>query len=184
MRLESEFTAQNILLDGLGMPELACYDGRVRDIVKLLPSSGSYKTGVQQFYSQMVELLEAQLARGGSTLYFDLDILSTTPGSVLLPSVLKQRETEMQELVLYEKSGRVDLFPLWLTSYGYQILSALNFKRYVSNSKLTEIEKALKKINHQFSVEKVLHDERKDRTSYLATGGAIKSHIRQTVAVQ
>jgi hypothetical protein len=130
----------------------------------------------------MVKLLEAQLERRGSTLYFDLDLLSTTPGSVLLPAVLKRRENEMQELILYDFSGRIDLFPLWLTSYGHQILTALGLKRFVHKSQLLEINKALKKINHEISFERVLHDERKDRTDHLPVGGAIKSHIRQTVA--
>jgi hypothetical protein len=181
-KLEVEFAAQKILMDALGMSELACYDGRVRDIVKLLPTRGSYKTGVQRLYSQMVELLEVQLERGGSTLYFDLDALSTTPGSVLLPSVLKRRETEMQELVLFDRAGIVDLFPLWLTSYGHKILTALGFKRYVSNSKLFEINKALKNINHEIAVEKVVHDAREDKTQQFTIGGAIQSHIRQSVA--
>jgi hypothetical protein len=182
LKLGIEFTAQKILLDALGMPELACYDGRVRDIVKHLPTSGSYKGGVQHLYSQMVGLLEAQLERGGSTLYFDLDLLSTTPGSVLLPAVLKRRETEMQDLILYNRAGKVDLFPLWLTSYGNKILQAMGFKRYVAKSKLNEINKALQDINQGFSLERVLFDARKDKTQKFSTGDVIQSHIRQTVA--
>jgi hypothetical protein len=179
LKIGVEFAAQKILMDALGMPELACYDGRVRDIVKLLPTRGSYKTGVQQLYSQMVGLLEVQLERGGSTLYFDIDTLSTTPGSVLLPSVLKRRETEMQELILFDRVGMVDLFPLWLTSYGHKILTALKFKRYVSKSKLSEINEALKNINHELAIEKVVHDAREDKTQQLTIGDAIQSHIRQ-----
>ncbi len=181
-KLEVEFRAQKILMDALGMPELACYDGRVRDIVKLLPTHGSYKAGVQQLYSQMVKLLEVQLERGGSTLYFDMDALSATPGSVLLPSVLQRRDTEMQELVLFDRAGKVDLFPLWLTSYGHKILTALGFKRYVSKSRLSEINDALKNINHALAIERVVLDAREDKTQQFTVGGAIQSHIRQSVA--
>lgn len=177
-----EFAAQRIFMDALGIPELACYDGRVRDIVRLLPTRGNYKTGVQQLYSQMVELLEDQLERGGSTLYFDLDALSATPGSVLLPSVLKRRNAEMQELVLFDRAGEVDLFPLWLTSYGHKILTALGFKRYVSKSRLSEINDALKNINHELAIERVVLDTGVDKTQQFTIGGAIQSHIRQSVA--
>jgi len=182
LRIGIEFAAQKILLDAFGLPELACYDGRVRDIVKFLPTSGSYEEGILKLYSDIVNLLEAQLKRGGSTLYFDTEALSTTPGSVLLPSVLSRRNIEMQEVVLFERSGNVDLLPLWLTSYGHNILQALGCKRYVSNSRISEINKALKDINHEIMIEKVLHDERKDKTQHFSAGQAIQSHVRQTVA--
>ena len=181
LKLGVEFVAQRVLFNSFGMPELACYDGRVRDIVKFLPISGSYDEGVQHLYSKMVGLLESQLKRGGSTLYFDLDSLSTTPGSVLLPSVLARREVEIQEVVLYDKSGTVDLFPLWLTSYGNKILTVLGCKRYVSKSRLPEINKALKDINHRISIEKAVHDGREDKNQSYSTGHVILSHIRQTV---
>lgn len=182
LNIKAEFAAQRILLDAFGMPELACYDGRVRDIAKLLPTRGSYETGVLQIYSKMVNLLEAQLERRGSTLYFHLEDLSTTPGSVLLPSVLSRRETEMHEVILFERAGKVDLFPLWLTSYGHKILKALRFTRYVPKSKLSEINRALKNINHELAIEKVVYDARENKTQHLTTGNAIMSHVRQTVA--
>jgi hypothetical protein len=128
----------------------------------------------------MVNLLEAQLKRGGSTLYFDTDALSTTPGSVLLPSVLSQRTAEMQEVVLFDRSGNVDLLPLWLTSYGHNILKALGYKRYVSKLRISEINDALKDINHELVIE--MQDERKGKTQNLSVGHAIQSHVRQTVA--
>lgn len=182
--MKNEFKAQKVLLEALDMSELACYDGRVRDIVKLLPTKGSYEEGAQIFYSKMVTLLEAQLQRGGSTLYFDLDALSTTPGSVLLPSVLSRRDAELSELVLFNEAGKVDLFPLWLTSYGHKILSAMNIRRYVSISQLTEIKDALKDINHELAIEKVVYDARKKKTNPSLLGGhTIQSYVQQTVSL-
>ena len=182
LKLGDEFTAQKILLDALGMPELACYDGRVRNIVKLLPTSGSYERGVLKLYSDMVNLLEDQLKRGGSTLYFDTETLSTTPGSVLLPSVLSRRNAEMRDVVLFDQSGNVDLLPLWLTSYGHDILQALGYGRYIAKSRISEIKDALKDLNHELLIENILQDERKDKTQHLSVGQAIQSHIRRTVA--
>ncbi|MFX1559350.1 MAG: leucine-rich repeat domain-containing protein [Promethearchaeota archaeon] len=182
LKIGVEFTAQKILLDAFGIPELACYDGRVRDIVKFLPTRGSYEEGVRKLYSEMVNLLETQLKRRGSTLYFDTDTLSTTPGSVLLPTVLARRNAEMHEVVLYNRSGEIDLFPLWLTSYGYKILKALGLKRYAAESQICEINKALKDINHELSIEKVVYDERENKTQELSISHAIQSHVRKTVA--
>ncbi|NHI89593.1 MAG: leucine-rich repeat domain-containing protein [Candidatus Thorarchaeota archaeon] len=178
----TEFAAQGVLLEAFAMRELACYDGPIYDIVRLLPLSGSYETGRLQLYSKMVNLLDAQLTRGGSTLYFNLDLLSTTPGSVLLPAVLSRRDAEMQDVVLFDRSGKVDLLPLWLTSYGNKILSVLGVKRYVPASMLSKINNALNEINHDISVEKVVYDARRKKVQKFATGRAILSHVRQAVA--
>ncbi|MFW9788319.1 MAG: leucine-rich repeat domain-containing protein [Candidatus Thorarchaeota archaeon] len=182
LRIGVEFEAQKIILDAFGMPELACYDGRVRDIVKLLLKDGSYDNGIQHLYTEMIHLLDAQLRRGGSTLYFDLNALSTTPGSVLIPSVLSRRPAEIQEVTLFDRSGRVDLFPLWLTSYGNKILTAMGVKRYVSKDQLSEINKALEEIDQDLTIERVVYDARKNKTQRYSTGEAILSHLRQTVA--
>lgn len=177
-----EFAAQRVLLEALAMPELACYDGPLYDIALLLPSTGSYENGQRKLYTKMVNLLDTQLTRGGSTLYFNLDLLSTTPGSVLLPTVLSRRDEEMKDVVLFDRSGNVDLLPLWLTSYGNKILSALEVKRYVPMSIFSEINKALNEINHDISIEKVVYDARKNKMQKFATGQAILSHVRQTVS--
>ncbi len=182
LKIGVEFAAQKILLEAFGMPELACFDGRVREIVKALPTSGSYDDGVSQLYSQMVNLLESQLKKGGCTLYFDMDSLSTTPGSVLIPSILSRREVELQEVVLFDRSGKVDLFPLWLTSYGNKILAAMGVKRYVPTSRISEINKALRDINHDLVIEKVVYDVRENKIQNYSTGQVILSYVEQTVA--
>jgi hypothetical protein len=52
----------------------------------------------------------------------------------------------------------------------------------VSESQISEINKALKDINHELAVEKVVDDARKTETQEFSTGHAIQSHVRQTVA--
>ncbi len=180
IKIEIEFAAQQILLKAFGMSELACYDGRVRDIVKSLPISGSFSNGIRQLYSKMVDLLESQLKRGGSTLFFDMDALSTTPGCVLIPSLLARRDEEIQEVTLFDESGKIDLYPLWLTSYGSKILTAMGFERYASQSRISEIDKALRAINHSLSIKKVLHITQEKATTESTTGEVILSHVRQS----
>jgi hypothetical protein len=176
------FDAQQILLDALGIPEVACYDGNLSDIIKLLPSSGSYKDGVHSLQTEMVTLLETQLERGGSTLFFDVDTLATTPASVLIPSILDRRDKEMKEVTLFDRKGTVDLLPLWATSYGNKILKALSIGRRVSSSRIPDIKRALNKINHDFNVEKVVFDARKEKKDHYAIGNVILSHIRNGLA--
>jgi hypothetical protein len=130
----------------------------------------------------MVKVLEEQLEQGGSTLYFDVESLSTTRGSVLIPLLLKQRECEMKNVTLFNNKGRLDLLPLWVTGYGSQILKALNLGRWVSSDRLPDIEEALNKINHEVAIEKVVYDAGNEKEGVYSTSKVLLSHIQSTIS--
>lgn len=182
LRVSDDFKTQQILLSALGIPEFACYDGRLRDLVKLLPDSGSYDDGLITFQFEMVKVLEEQLEHGGSTLYFDVDALSITRGSVLIPLLLRQRDHEMENVTLFDNKGRLDLLPLWVTGYGSQILNALNFGRWTSSDRLPDIEKALSKINNKVAVERVAYDAGNEKDSVYNTSKVLLSHVRSMIS--
>jgi hypothetical protein len=181
LRVGDDFKTQQILFTALGIPEFACYDGSLRDLVKLLPEYGSYDAGIITLQTEMVKVLEEQLEQGGSTLYFDVDALSSTRGSVLIPILLKQREYEMQNVTLYNHKGRLDLLPLWITGYGSQILKALNFGRWISSDRIPAIEEALNKIDHDVVVEKVVYAAGNEDVIY-NTSKVLLSHLRNTIS--
>lgn len=182
LRIGDDFQTQQILFTALGIPELACYDGSLRDLIKLLPTNGSYDEGIISLQSKMVNTLEEQLEQGRSTLYFDVDALSTTRGSVLIPLILQRRDLEMEDVTLFDHKGRIDLLPLWVTSYGSKILKALNLGRWVTSIRLPDIEKALTKINHEVAIEKVLYDEGNEKDGLYSTGKVLLSHVRSTLS--
>ena len=122
IKSKSDFHAQNVFLRSLGLPELACYDGSISDIIDLLPTEGSYAEGVGQIRERLIALLYDQLENGGSTLFFDIEKLSTTPGSVLIPLIVSRRTKELKEITLYDYNGKVNLMPLWLTGFGFNLL--------------------------------------------------------------
>ncbi|MHA1661741.1 MAG: leucine-rich repeat domain-containing protein [Candidatus Thorarchaeota archaeon] len=126
---KSDFPAQKAILKDLGIPELACYDGSISDIIEIMPTKGTYKEGALEVQSKLITMLGEQLENGGSTLFFDIDKLSTTPGSVLVPQIVSQREKELKELVLYQYANRVNLMPMWLTGFGFSILQAARYGR-------------------------------------------------------
>ncbi|MFW9844874.1 MAG: hypothetical protein ACFFEV_09880, partial [Candidatus Thorarchaeota archaeon] len=113
-----------IILSDLGLSELACYDGSISDIINIFPTSGTYEEGVKEIEASLISMLQEQLENGRSTLFFDIDMLATTPGSVLVPLIVSHREKELKEVTLYQYGGRVNLMPLWLTGFGYSILEA------------------------------------------------------------
>ncbi|MGY5871013.1 MAG: leucine-rich repeat domain-containing protein [Candidatus Thorarchaeota archaeon] len=126
---QKDFIAQKEILGDLGMPELACYDGSISDLIELVPTTGTYEEGVETIRTGLISLLMQQLENEGSTLFFDIDRLSTTSGSVLVPQIVSQREIELKAITLYQYNDRVNLMPMWLTGFGFNILQAVGCGR-------------------------------------------------------
>jgi len=134
-----DFLAQLAILEDLGMPELACYDGSISDIIAIIPTSGTYEEGVLEIQAKLISMLSMQLENGGSTLFFDIDRLATTPGSVLVPQIVSRRGKELKELILYQLDERVNLMPMWLTGFGFNILRAAGCGREERHTVLPNI---------------------------------------------
>lgn len=153
------FPLQTILLKNLGIPELACYDGPLEDIINLIPENVGFQKGVQELSIGMIELLRNQLQNGGSTLFFDIDSMSSYDSSVLIPLLLERRKKEMKNIRLKRKNNLVNLLPLWTTGYGYEILKALGIGRTITIRDFYEIEEAFKNIGIRIKIEIESKDE-------------------------
>ncbi len=137
--IKKDFSAQCAFLEDLGMSELACYDGSTSDIISLLPTVGTYEDGVEIIRTGLISLLRDQLEKDGSTLFFDIDKLAITPGSVLVPLIVSQREKELKDIILYQYDGRVNLMPMWLTGFGFNILQAVGCRREERKAAIPQI---------------------------------------------
>ncbi|MCK5238542.1 MAG: leucine-rich repeat domain-containing protein [Candidatus Thorarchaeota archaeon] len=146
------YPLQRILLESLGMPELACYDGEFLDIIQLLPDKGSYKKGVDILRIRMLEVLIKQLENNGSTLFFDIDALSIRDASVLIPLILKRRKKELERIRLFSVGKSVDLTPLWKTGYGFEILKAMNLRRSIAGKDFPKVKKAFAQVGVKLSL--------------------------------
>ena len=52
----------------------------------------------------------------------------------------------MNYLVLYQEAGLVDLEPVWMTAYGFQILHSMNVKRQCTIENFDEIKKEFNRL--------------------------------------
>jgi len=136
---------QLLLLKALNVQELGLYDGPLDNILDYIPKDADLRTAREKVYDRMVTLVENQLIQNGLTLFIDVDSLTTTRASKLIPLVLEKRRREIEKIVLPVKDNRVDLKPLWLTSYGFAILRGLGvFDLDISRSGFDKIRKAFK----------------------------------------
>ncbi len=130
--LAHTFEIQKKLFDGLEMGELFGLDMKISDILCQIPDLVDVQEGLSQFYTKIVKQLIKQFNNGGSTLFFNVDKLSTTRGAILVEPLVKRRKQEIEELKLASQGNRIDLIPLWLTGYGFEILRKLGAGRTTS----------------------------------------------------
>lgn len=101
-----------------------------------------------------VKAMCAQIDQGGTTIGIDLDGDISADILMHTDKILELREREMKDVVIKVTDGIVDYLPLWMTSYGSQILSATGKKLTDAESGLGVIEDALEELGYSLSVSK------------------------------
>ena len=119
------YGVQRGLLSGLGMEELAGFDGDPRQLLRDTHGSMSFKIARRTIFDNAIQLLQEQLDGGGPTLFLDTDRMRKTRASKLIPCIAERRKQEVEEVILPVKGSTVHLETLWMTHYGHQILKAL-----------------------------------------------------------
>jgi hypothetical protein len=136
------------LLEGFGLGEIGGVDSSPVAIVELAQSAADIHEARNLITAGMIELLEEQFANGGSTLFIDLEEISTTKASKLIPQIHELREVEIEETYLPVVQGMADLRYLWMTYYGFSILSTMKVKDVRMNLRmLRSIQNAMERID-------------------------------------
>ncbi len=142
-----EFAAQRGFFQGLELSHLGGYDGSLSSLIEGLSKRISYEEARLQIRDRAVNALIRQVESGGPTIFIETSFERTDLSSeeyVLLCTVVERRRAELDEVVVGVKHGVADLTPLYLTSYGHGIRSALNIgEARVDVAKLEAIRSAL-----------------------------------------
>ncbi|NHJ15138.1 MAG: leucine-rich repeat domain-containing protein, partial [Candidatus Thorarchaeota archaeon] len=120
------YPAQRGLLGGLGMAELAGYDGSPLQIISGAAKCQDFESARDAIYDSVVDLLQNQIAKKGPTHFLDVERMRGTRASKLIPQITDRRSEEMSEAVVQKMEGTAYLHSLWLTSYGHNLLSAMH----------------------------------------------------------
>ncbi|MGY5854696.1 MAG: leucine-rich repeat protein [Candidatus Thorarchaeota archaeon] len=145
---ENWFSTQRGLLDGFSLAVLGGFDGNPADILRLAENASNYAEAQDSIIEGVVDLLEKQFERGGSTLFLDIEVLSETRASRLIPRIHELRENEIEETYIPVVQGMADLRYLWLTNYGFSILSTMRVKEVRMNLRMfRNIQVAMEQIH-------------------------------------
>lgn len=88
-----------------------------------------------------------QIRKGGTTINFEIERHTRNPDILKhTEQILKIREQEMERVVVYTGGKNVNLKALWLTAWGYKVLSALGFSTSCSRKEFDFVETALNEV--------------------------------------
>ncbi len=149
------FHLQHGLLEGLGMDELAGFDGDPRMLLESAQHEIDSDAALDSIYDRTVELLSEQVKREGPTLFLHVGTMRNTRASKLIPGIIKRRKKEIEAIKVPFFRGRAFLQSLWLTSYGFHLLKALRIGVSTDSRGLEKVKAAVKEMGFELNIERV-----------------------------
>ncbi len=149
------FRAQKGLLEGFQMEELSGFDGNPLLLLEHTDGLGDFASVRDTIYDNAIALIEDQIGKGGSTLFLDLNKMSDTRASKLVSLISAARTREISRVAVQVGGNRVNLFPLWLTHYGSELLHVLHFGLTTDLRGLDLISRSLRQIGYDLRTQEV-----------------------------
>lgn len=163
------------ILKGMGLEELHGCDYDILEALENIPQDSDL-IDIQSFLRHtLVETLLEQFENGGTTILLDIEKMLNTPASVLIPRIVELRKKEIETIVIPligKKLAVYDVFmnevgmttnpaepihleDLWMTAYGFQVLSLLNLGLRTDLDGLRKIETIMDRIGMKLQVRTV-----------------------------
>ncbi len=149
------FRAQKGFLEGMGMSELAGFDGDPSLLITDSENAPNFESARGDVFDRAIALLEQQLQEGGSTLFLDVQQMAGTRASKLIPLVTDSREIEMKNVILPIGGNSVHLLPLWLTHYGMEVLRVLRYGLTTDRQGLNLLTRNLDRLGYGLETEEI-----------------------------
>lgn len=121
----------HIILSIFGMPELLGVDCNLFTELRSIENPKTMEQASNRLYSMLTDIARSQFNNGGSTLFFDVALLSSTRSAIIAADLIqaRYRETihvlnEIDEILPSLTKEWVDVSRLWRTSNGFRMLRA------------------------------------------------------------
>lgn len=163
------------ILAGMGLEEFSGCDYDILEALDNIPE-GSDLIDIQSFLRHtLVETLLEQFEDGGTTILLDIEKMLNTPAAVLIPRIIELRREEIErtvvpivgkKLTIYDVFMRevgvttdpmdaVHLEYLYLTAYGFQVLTLLDIGMRTDLNGLNKIEIVMERLGMKLNTKVV-----------------------------
>ncbi|MFW9908883.1 MAG: hypothetical protein ACFFEF_09940, partial [Candidatus Thorarchaeota archaeon] len=131
------------LLRQIGLEMLTDIELNMGDMLSCVPEKSSKMETKQIIMKHVSSSIKQHFENDRSSLFIDTKWLKTTEFAVLLPTILKRRKQEVLQAPIIRNKGEIyDLRPLWVTKYGYDILSNLGQGLNANKNEFRKVQNA------------------------------------------
>ena len=136
----------HVILSVFGIPELLGVDCSLFNELRTLGLPKSIEQASNNLFAVLSEITKSQLNNGGSTLFFDVDFISSTQSAIYVSDLIQARYRESIH-VLNEIDDNipsltkewVDVSRLWRTGNGFRLLRARNHGIHIHIKEYEEV---------------------------------------------
>ncbi|MFX0056479.1 MAG: hypothetical protein ACFFAX_04860 [Promethearchaeota archaeon] len=137
---------------------LPCYRGLNSSIVPALRAAlaeSNYANLRTYIRADLLRLLKNQIVQGGPTHFFDINEMKQIPElAVHVPRVLELRKNEIQGVTLVERDGAIDLTPIIMTAWGFELVHALGLGLVTDAEGCDAIQRELYELDLEIDISK------------------------------
>jgi hypothetical protein len=134
-------------LETIGLPELYGIDHEILDLITRVPVELAWEEGVRVLRTKIQQLIKEQIAKGGSTMFFNIDHMLKTEAAILVSDIIERRKAEVEETVLQKAEDKINTMPLHMTYYGHRILEGHGIYSTLSTRRVPTLRKDLESLN-------------------------------------
>jgi hypothetical protein len=143
---------QSQFLGGLGVGVLSGFPYNLPEILSSIPEGLTSDSFVRNLWERLVSEIDSKLHARASTVFLDVERLSKTPAASLVSKILESRKNELRNIILQISDDIVRLDNLWLTAYGFQMLSSSEFGLQCKYTDFLEIKSSIESIGVELEV--------------------------------
>ncbi|MFW9794889.1 MAG: hypothetical protein ACFFEE_11330 [Candidatus Thorarchaeota archaeon] len=142
----------HMILSIFGMPELIGVDCNLFKELREIPPPSSIEEASKGLFDALIEISKKQLKTGGSTLFFDIEKISSTRSAVITSDLIeaRHRETilvlkEIDDILPTLTKEWVDVSRLWRTGNGFRFMKATDLGLVIHVKEYEDIRNLLLK---------------------------------------
>jgi len=163
---------QQDILSALGLARYGFIGCDLRKILLRISPQKTIKDAQNRVTKLLVKNIAATVDDGGATTGLKLEELLTQHDQIAVRThhIIELRNDEVEQVVIPVNGNKVDLRELWLTSYGYDILSALDMRLDTDLTGLMQVRSAFAEMGFQLKTGKKEH-----------SGVKMKNELKQAI---
>ncbi|MFW9959292.1 MAG: leucine-rich repeat domain-containing protein [Candidatus Odinarchaeota archaeon] len=148
---KTDWRVQQDILCAMGLGRYGFIDCDLSDLLLSVPADAPIEVAREKVAESLIEKIVGAVDNEGTTTGLNIGELSSQHAEMakIADDIIELREAEMQRVRVEMRDDKVDLRELWLTAYGYEVLTALGMRVTTDLEGLQRIKAALAELGYE-----------------------------------